>query len=168
MLKLNNKVKILRILKSKKCVCWLQFRTSRSNQLRHCGLGSHNNPCQEVTLDSTQLTTELLWAKHKNYLQKVFNCQWSSSKGPGSTWAPRQLAWAPWVSTTLKLQGRWAKPAPPQPFLCHVSPAVVSFCFQAAVQWTGCNLPLHPHPQICLDKQALLCSRLLLHLHIVL
>lgn len=25
------------------------------------------------------------------------------------TWVPRQLASAPWVSTTLKLQGRWAE-----------------------------------------------------------
>ena len=36
------------------------------------------------------------------------------------------------------------------------------------LQRAGCNLPPRPHPQICLDKQARLCSELLLHLHIVL
>lgn len=31
----------------------------------------------------------------------------------------------------------------------------------------GCNLPPCPRPQICLGKQAPLCSELLLHLHVV-
>lgn len=57
-LKLNNKAKIPRILKSKKCVCWLQFRTSRSNQLRHRGLGTTATPAKR-----------LHWTLH-NQLQK--------------------------------------------------------------------------------------------------